>query len=95
MSHVNTGRRAFTATLGCGLLAFPGLIELGGQEAREAGKVSSQTLAAALQLTGETMTNTQIERTSRALEMLSADLDVLRRFAVPRGVEPAVYFRAR
>jgi len=94
MSHVNTGRRAFTATLG-GLLAFPGLIELAGQEARQAGKVSSQALPAVLQLTGDTMSDTQIERTRRALEMLAGDLEVLRRFAVPRGVEPAVYFRAR
>jgi hypothetical protein len=94
MSHVNTGRRAFTATLG-GLLAFPGLIDLAGQEARQTGKVSSQALAAALQLTGDTMSDTLIERTGRALEMLSGDLEVLRRFAVPRGVEPAMYFRAR
>jgi len=91
MSHVDMGRRAFTAALG-GLLAFPHLTELA---ARQTGTVSSQTLTAALQLSGDTMGDAQIERTRRALEMLSDDLETLRRFAVPRGVEPATYFRAR
>lgn len=94
MSQVNKGRRAFTAALG-GLVAFPGLIGLACRAAPQTETVLSPTLAAALPLTGDTMGDAQIERTNRAFEMLLGDLETLRQFAVPPGVEPAPVFKAR
>ncbi|HSL20007.1 MAG TPA: hypothetical protein VK886_00630 [Vicinamibacterales bacterium] len=94
MNNFSKGRRAFTAALG-GLLAVRGMTGLAGGGVRLAEKVSGQTPGAALPPSGETLTDTQIERTRRAMDMLSQDLETVRRYAVPHGVEPATHFRAR
>ena len=94
MNDFSKERRAFAAALG-GLLAIPSLIGLAGGRGQQADRASGQSVGAALQVTGETLTDPQIERTRRALDMLGRDLDTVRKFAVPPGVEPAAHFRAR
>lgn len=94
MSGFNAGRRAFATVIG-GLLATPGVIAVTDRQTQRSQKVSGQELEAALQLTGEGLTQSQIDRIGRALEMLARDLETVRRFPVPGGVEPSVCFRAR
>ena len=92
MSQV--GRRAFAAALG-GLTLSPALLATATQEVQVAGSISRQTLAAILELSGQTMSEEQMDRTGQALEMLLRDFEPIRQFRMPPGVEPATCFRAR
>ena len=95
MSQV--GRRAFAAALG-GLTLSPALLATATQEVQVAGSISRQTLAAILELSGQTMSEEQMDRTGQALEMLLLDFwdfEPIRQFRMPPGVEPAACFRAR
>ncbi len=92
MSQVE--RRTFAAALG-GLMLSPALLATATQEIQDTESISRQTLAAILELSGQTMTEEQMNRTRQALEMLLRDFEPIRQFRMPPGVEPAACFRAR
>ena len=92
MSQV--GRRAFAVALG-GLTLSPTVFAAATQEVQDTGSISQQTLAAILELSGQTMNEEQMNRTRQALEMLLRDFEPIRQFRMPPGVEPAACFRAR
>ena len=92
MSQVE--RRTFAAALG-GLMLSPALLATATQEIQDTESISRQTLAAILELSGQTMTEEQMNRTRQALEMLIRDFEPIRNFKMPAGVEPATCFRAR
>ncbi|MBI2833343.1 MAG: hypothetical protein HYX76_02830 [Acidobacteria bacterium] len=93
MAPIDQSRRTFAAALG-GLLLAPALLESAVQELNQSGKISRETLTSALRLTGDALTEEQINRTSPALEMLINDFAALRKVSIPPGVEPAVRFYA-
>jgi hypothetical protein len=92
MSQVE--RRTFAAALG-GLMLSPALLATATQEIQDTESISRQTLAAILELSGQTMTEEQMNRTRQALEMLIRDFEPIREFKMPPGVEPSTCFRAR
>ena len=87
-------RRTFAAALG-GLMLSPALLATATQEIQDTESISRQTLAAILELSGQTMTEEQMNRTRQALEMLIRDFEPIREFKMPPGVEPSTCFRAR
>ncbi len=89
-----TGRRSFAAALGS-LMLSPALLESATQEIRDTGAISRETTAAILELTGDTFTEAQMNRTRQALQMLIRDFEALRQFKIPPGTEPATCFRGR
>lgn len=94
MTKVDEGRRAFAAALGAFLLS-PTLVESASQELRQTGTISRQTVEEALRLTGDTLSEAQMDQARRALEERLKDLEALRQFKVPAGLEPVTRFRAR
>ena len=94
MSSMDETRRTFTLALGAAMLS-PALLEAAAQDVRRDGAISRETMAAALKLTGDPMTDERMERTRRALEMLLEDIEAVRKFAVPPGVEPVTRFPGR
>lgn len=91
---MDEGRRNFTATLGA-LMLTPALVESALQELRETGSLSKETVQAALQLTGDKMTEAELERARTTLESRLREFEAIRNFAVPPGLEPAIHFKPR
>jgi hypothetical protein len=91
---LDEGRRSFTLTLGALVLA-PAVVESALQEIRASGTVSRETVQAALQLTGDTMTEAELEQARTTLESRLKEFEAIRSFPVPPGLEPAIQFKAR
>lgn len=93
MSPIDEGRRSFTAALGA-LLVSPAFIEAATQEVKDKGGLSRETVETALKLTGDTMTEAQIEQARTTLETRLKDFEAIRSFKVPPGTEPVTRFKA-
>ena len=91
---MDESRRSFAAAVAA-LLASPVFAEAATQEVRETGGLSREVVESALKLSGDRMTEEQIELARTMLENRLRDFEAIRSFSVPPGLDPATHFKAR